>query len=60
MSKFGEKPRRYLTHIRMKEARRLLEREKKVPIEVSTLVGYANFRSFRAQFINTFGIPPSS
>lgn len=56
---FGETPHRYLINLRMQEAKRLLEIEKKTPTEVSILVGYDNFRSFRAQFVKTFGFPPS-
>ncbi|MCT1530844.1 MULTISPECIES: AraC family transcriptional regulator [Sphingobacterium] len=56
---FGETPHRYLINLRMKEAKRLLQIEKKTPTEVSVLVGYDNFRSFRTQFVKTFGFPPS-
>lgn len=56
---FGETPHRYLINLRMQEAKRLLEIEKKTPTEASILVGYDNFRSFRIQFVKTFGFPPS-
>lgn len=56
---FGETPHRYLINLRMKEAKRLLQIEKKTPTEVSVFVGYDNFRSFRTQFVKTFGFPPS-
>jgi len=56
---FGETPHRYLINLRMRQAKRLLEIEKKTPTEVSVLVGYDNFRSFRTQFVKTFGFPPS-
>lgn len=56
---FGETPYRYIINFRMREAKRLLEIEKKTPSEVSILVGYDNFRSFRTQFVKTFGFPPS-
>lgn len=56
---FAVTPHRYLINLRMQNAKRLLEIEKRAPTEVSILVGYHNFRSFRTQFIKTFGFPPS-
>lgn len=57
---FGITPYNYLISIRMERAKNLLQYEKLSPIQVYSKVGYSDFQSFRKQFKNYFGMPPSS
>lgn len=56
---FGTTPHQYLISVRMEQARNLLLYEKLTPTQVYPKVGYSDFHSFRKQFKNYFGIPPS-
>lgn len=49
----------YLKEIRMKEAKRLLEKTDKKIIEVSNAVGYENEKHFMKIFKNTTGVSPT-
>ncbi|MGJ8678934.1 GlxA family transcriptional regulator [Paraglaciecola sp.] len=53
-------PAQYLTQLRMFQARDLISHENRSLQEVSRLVGFANYESFRRAFERYFGLSPST
>lgn len=52
-------PAQYLNHLRMHQARDLLSKDNRSLQEVSRLVGFVNYESFRRSFERHFGLSPS-
>ncbi|GAA0639375.1 hypothetical protein GCM10010174_71820 [Kutzneria viridogrisea] len=55
----GASPGRFLTAVRLQEAKRLLLSTPMSVIQVSRLVGYASVGTFGAKFSKSVGVPPS-
>lgn len=51
-------PHKYLTHVRMLEAKKLIAQNKKSLVEIAVKVGYEDVSSFSRLFKNHFGMAP--